>query len=367
MPRILKSFKLRLFFIILLIGLVSVLLFRWGILRIYENQIEAYLSGITDGSSNEKVSEMINEMARVLNLFSLAVLAVIAGVGAVVSFLSVKPFEEIAKQVSEVASFEDEVEVKAVYQETEEIVSAFHKLQDRLKTIDASRQEFVSNVSHELKTPLTSMKVLADSLMVMEDAPVEMYKEFMTDIASEIDRETETINDLMSLARMDEGAGALHIKQVDMEQLLEAIVKELRYIAKEKDIDLIIETNRPVTAEVDAIKMTQAFRNLIENAIKYNKRSGYVKMILDANHQNATVQVEDSGLGIKESDIDQIFERFYRGDKSHSTQIEGSGLGLSITKKIILLHKGSISVKSVLGEGSTFSVVIPLKNSVVSE
>ena len=223
-----------------------------------------------------------------------------------------------------------------------------------------SRQEFVSNVSHELKTPITSMKVLADSLLADENTPAELYREFMQDIAEEIDRENQIINDLLSLVKMDKQNPELNIKQVNINELLEVILKRIKPIAEKADVDLILESFRPVTADIDEVKMSLAISNLVENAVKYNNEGGYVKVTLNADHQYFYLTVEDNGIGIPEDALDHVFERFYRVDKSHSREIGGTGLGLAITKGSILMHKGGIKVASTLGEGTTFSVRVPL-------
>ena len=231
---------------------------------------------------------------------------------------------------------------------------------NQMRVLDESRQEFVSNVSHELKTPLTSMKVLADSLLSQEEAPVELYKEFMGDIAEEIERENKIITDLLSLVKMDKKAANLNIEPVDINDLLELILKRVRPIASKKNIEMVLESFRPVTAEVDSGRLTLAFINLIENAVKYNKENGWVHVSLDADHKFFYVKVMDSGMGIPEESLDYVFERFYRVDKSHSNEIDGTGLGLAITKSAILVHKGAVKVSSHVGEGTTFSVRIPL-------
>ena len=138
--------------------------------------------------------------------------------------------------------------------------------------------ETESNVSHELKTPLTSMKVLADSINAMEDAPVELYKEFMEDITNEIERENKIITDLLSLVKMDKSAADLNISSININEMLELILKRLRPIAEKQNIELVLETFRPVTAEIDEVKLTLAITNLVENAIKYNRENGWVQM-----------------------------------------------------------------------------------------
>ena len=215
-------------------------------------------------------------------------------------------------------------------------------------------------MSHELKTPLTSMKVLADSLVGQQGVPEELYQEFMSDITAEIDRENKIITDLLSLVKMDKKAADVNITHMDINQLLEDILKRLRPIADKRNIDLILDCFRPVDADVDEVKFTLAISNLVENGIKYNVDDGWVRVSLDADHKYFYITVADSGMGIPEDSIERIFERFYRVDKSHSKEIGGTGLGLTITKSSVARHHGTIKVFSKEGEGTTFSVRIPL-------
>ena len=277
-----------------------------------------------------------------------------------VSYVIARPVMKISSAIRAIASFEDARLLKSEYSETEDIVDAFNELQTRLKTLDDSRQEFVSNVSHELKTPLTSIKVLADSLNGQENVPIDIYQEFMQDITKEIDRENSIITDLLSLVKMDRGGESLNVESKSVNELLELVMKRLGPIAGQNEVELIYESNRQVVAELDEVKMTLALTNLIENAIKYNKQRGWVRVTLDSDHQFFFVTIADSGIGIAQDQIDHIYERFYRVEKSHSREIGGTGLGLSLTRKTILLHRGSIRCESVPGEGTTFYVRIPL-------
>ena len=185
---------------------------------------------------------------------------------------------------------------------------------------------------------------------------------FMGDITSEIDRETKIINDLLSLVKMDKSAATLNIESININDLLEQIMKRLQPIADKQQVELVLESFRPVTAEIDEVKLTLAFTNLIENAIKYNdnETGGYVHVSLNADHQYFYLKVEDNGIGIPEESLEHIYERFYRVDKSHSREIGGTGLGLAITRSSILMHRGAIKAHSVMGEGTTFDVRIPL-------
>ena len=215
--------------------------------------------------------------------------------------------------------------------------ASFDQLIDRYREMERSRQEFVSNVSHELKTPITSMKILADSLLLQS-----------------------IINDLLTMVRMDKGQPEMNIKPTNINELLANIMKQISPIAAKRNVTLRLETLRPVVAEVDEVKLSQACLNVIENAVKYNEDGGQVDVSLNADHIYFYIIVKDSGCGIPEEDQEQIFERFYRVDKTRSRETGGTGLGLAITKKVLLLHKGSISVESKEGEGSAFTLQIPL-------
>lgn len=277
----------------------------------------------------------------------------------------VKPFGKVTASLEEMrGAFQEENISIPDYTETELLSEAYNRMVKRMRVQEDSRQEFVSNVSHELKTPLTSMKVLADSLVAqaeMGEVPNELYKEFMVDIAEEIDRENKIITDLLSLVKMDKKSSDINIKETNINDLVELILKRLRPIAAKQNVDLVLESFTPILAEVDETKLTLALSNLVENGIKYNKENGWVHVSLNVDNNFFYVKVEDSGMGIPEDDQEHIFERFYRVDKSHSREIGGTGLGLAITRSAILMHHGAVRVYSKEGEGTTFTVRIPLK------
>lgn len=273
----------------------------------------------------------------------------------------VKPFDKITKAIEDITDGyqKGDIYVKD-YTETELITDAFNKMLNRMKILDESRQEFVSNVSHELKTPMTSMKVLADSLVGQENVPEELYQEFLQDITVEIDRENKIITDLLSLVKLDKKVSDVKMEHLNINDLLETILKRLRPIADGRNIDLILDSFRPVEADVDEVKFTLAISNLVENGIKYNVDDGWVRVSLDADHKFFYVAVSDSGMGIPEDSLEKIFERFYRVDKSHSREIGGTGLGLAIARGSILMQHGTINVNSREEEGTTFTVRMPL-------
>lgn len=311
--------------------------------------------------STDIITNTMDILSRKALLMEIIMFFCILVIAMVLANILIRPFDRISRAISEIKDGHvDEPISVPDYLETEHIVNAFNNLLNKMKILDDSRQEFVANVSHELKTPITSVKVLADSLLAQKDVPAEVYQEFMEDIAHEIEREDKIINDLLALVKLDKAAAELNINVVNINELAEIILKRLRPIARKNDVELLLVSTREVIAEVDEVKMSLILTNLIENAIKYNTEHGKVTVTLDADHQFFTVEVADTGIGIPGESIERIYERFYRVDKSHSREIGGTGLGLAITRRAVLLHRGSIKVDSKPGEGSRFLVKIPL-------
>ncbi|HHU71908.1 MAG TPA: cell wall metabolism sensor histidine kinase WalK [Clostridiales bacterium] len=338
-----------------------------------ENQSIKITTPITDSSTNEikgvivmncstrDIYNIRNNLENRATIFAVTLVILVMVFAIYLSGKLTKPLTNVVNSIDRLSEgyLEEGVSIKG-FNEVEKISDSFNHMISRMQKLESSRQEFVSNVSHELKTPITSIKVLSDSLLMQEDAPVELYREFLTDIAEEIEREDKIITDLLSLVKLDKKAGDLNIVSININELLEQILKRLSPIAKKQNIELIYESFRPVIAEVDEVKLSLAINNLIENAIKYNIEEGWVRVSLNADHKYFFIKVADSGIGIPEDEQDSIFERFYRVDKARSRETGGTGLGLAITRNVIQMHRGAIRVYSKEGEGTTFNVRIPL-------
>lgn len=310
----------------------------------------------TDLIENQK-----NHLKQMINLAIAVVLLIYFILSFFVSEMLIKPMKQLSASVEEVSKgYAKQITQTTAYTETERLTESFNEMFAHMQKVDSSREKFVSNVSHELKTPLTSMKVLADALLSQPDAPIETYQEFMSDLSEEIERENKIINDLLSLVKLDKTDSVMHISTVNINELIERILKRLRPIAKKQNLEMIFESMRTVTAEVDEMKLSLAITNLVENAIKYNQENGMIHVLLNADHKMFTIEIVDTGIGIPEADQPHIFERFYRVDKSHSRQIGGTGLGLSIARNAVVMHRGSIKLQSQSGQGTTFVVKIPL-------
>lgn len=312
-------------------------------------------------SSTEGIIQAEGEVVEKTAFLQIVLLWFVVAIDLVIVAVLLKPFKRLQNVLNLVAEGNTDQDIHVdSYRETKGISDAVSETLKKLNAVDQSRQEFVSNVSHELKTPLTSIRVLADSLMSMENAPAELYQEFMVDISDEIDREGKIIDDLLTLVKMDKSSPDMNIAPIHINALMEQILKRLRPIAKKQNIELVFESIREVTGDVDEVKLSLALSNLVENAVKYNHEEGWVHVVLDADHKFFYVKVIDNGIGISEEFQPHVFERFYRVDKARSRETGGTGLGLAITKSIIMLHRGAIKLQSKEGEGTTFTVRIPL-------
>jgi signal transduction histidine kinase len=243
------------------------------------------------------------------------------------------------------------------------MAASFNSMAEKLEQVEKTREEFVSNVSHELKTPLSSMKVLSESILLQEHAPEAMYREFLQDIVNEVDRMTNINNDLLALVRNDQREQGLNISHISINKMVEDILKRLSPLSEQKAIALIYDDVRPVQIDADEIKLTLAISNIVENGIKYTPPGGTVKVAVDADHQFVYISVQDTGMGIPEGEQSKIFNRFYRVDKARDRETGGTGLGLAISHSAVLAHGGTIRVSSKPDEGAVFTVRIPIRRS----
>ncbi len=313
-------------------------------------------------SSYDDIDNTINEQKNVSYLIMIALFILIFLLSYYFSGIITKPFKRLLININRITdgNLDEKIDIKGNY-EIEEIGTAFNHMTDKLERIDENRRQFVANVSHELKTPLSSVKVLADSLLMQPDAPKELYKDFFEDISREIERETIIINDLLTLVTLDKKENELNVSDTNLNILVESIMKRLKPLADIKGVEMVFESYREVIAEVDKTKISLAITNLIENAIKYNKEYGSILVKLNSDYKNARLTVKDTGIGIPEDCVNKVFQRFYRVDKTRSRETGGTGLGLSITHQAILMHQGFIRCSSKVGIGTTFELSIPLK------
>lgn len=238
---------------------------------------------------------------------------------------------------------------------------AFNSMTVRLNEVDEQREAFVANVSHELKTPLASIKLLTENLLLQDNIEKKVYREFLKDINDEIDRLNNIVTELLSLVDLDKNKLKLDLQITYLNYILEKIIEQLNPLAKEKNIKLIFEERDRIQIKIDKNKIKQAVINIVHNAIKYSDEGSVVKIALYTDKNYATIKISDNGYGIPKESLPYIFDRFYRVDKARSRKTGGTGLGLSISKQIINMHHGTINVKSRVGRGTTFYVKIPIE------
>ena len=244
--------------------------------------------------------------------------------------------------------------------ELRELAVSYNAMAQQLESLDKSRNQFVSNASHELKTPLTTMKILLENMLYQPDMPNELREEFMHDINHEIDRLTGVVSDLLTLTKMDNNRMEIHLAMTDVSELAQETMRKLAPIAAKRRHRFDSRIAPGVSAMVDASKVQQVLYNLTENAIKYTPEGGDILVTLNQNAEEMIFTVTDNGLGIPADDLPHIFERFYRVDKARSRESGGTGLGLSIVRQLVTLHDGEITVDSEANRGSTFTVKLPL-------
>lgn len=236
------------------------------------------------------------------------------------------------------------------------VLLVFHDITE-IKKLEQMRKDFVANVSHELKTPVTSIKGFSETLLDGAMNNQDTLEAFLSIINKESDRMQSLIQDLLDFSKIEQQEFKLNIQDFDLYELNKEVITMLNKKAKSKDIRLELEFKREeLYIQGDHDRLKQVLINLISNAILYTPPKGYVKVSLFDHEKTVKIHVKDSGVGIKNEEIPRIFERFYRVDRARSRDSGGTGLGLAIVKHLVEAHHGNISVKSTLGEGSEFII-----------
>ena len=311
---------------------------------------------------SSSIQDVVDSIAHVTQRITLTFAIVIIAMVIVVSILSGWLTRPIAELTSAIRRMGTQGYVRVNVKGSSEIAElgqAFNRMSERIEEHDRTRNEFVANASHELKTPLATMKLLSETILYQDDPDPALMKEFFGDINHEVDRLTCIVSELLKLVQEDSSAGGLNFETIRLDNLVRGVCGRLTALAENKNITLTTNLE-PVEMQGDGMRLEQIVVNLVENAIKYTDE-GSVQVSVADEGEWAVFTVKDTGIGIPEESIEHLFERFYRVDKARSRSTGGTGLGLSITEKLVSLHGGSIEVKSKPGEGSTFTVQLPIK------
>lgn len=327
------------------------------------HELHGIIGMVILSTSLSDVDEMLSTISSMLNRYLLIILLCVAIISFLIAGYITQPIKELTAVIRKMSQghLDQRVRVKGGG-ELRELGEAFNIMSEKLENLDRTRNEFVSNASHELKTPLSAIKVLAESLLHMGGDVPDIYKEFLNDINNEIDRLNAIISDLLTLVHIDNKNSTLKKQNLDLAELTQKTVKGLQVLAEKNGITLDMNLEGPLEIIGDEAKLRQVIINLVDNAIKYTPEGGRVMVDTYRGKNEAILKVSDTGIGIPAEDIPRIFDRFFRVDKARSRATGGTGLGLSIAHRIILLHNGSIQVDSREGKGTTFYVHFPLVN-----
>ena len=240
------------------------------------------------------------------------------------------------------------------------IAEALNARLDAVASAEKEQQQFIADVSHELRTPLTVMRGSLE-VALEEDRSAEEYREAMGNALLEVRHLTRLSQNLLFLARGQAGRVTLSFANVDLVKFISEVTRDLLPAMTDRDLELSVDLPEgPIRSFIDSDRMQQVLHNLLENAIRYTEAGGKVRVSLTSSPGEARIEVSDTGIGIPEANLPHVFERFFRSDRARRAHPGGSGLGLSIVRWIVEAHKGTVSVSSAVGKGTTFTVVLPL-------
>ena len=293
--------------------------------------------------SLQDVDATVGDIASKAYIMMITLLVIVIIIMIIMSKMFTEPLKRMIKVIQKMAEghLEQRLEIKnQTHNEIVDLALACNHMADQLEKVDSSRQQFVSNVSHELKTPLSSIKVLSESILLQEDVPKEMYVEFLHDINSEIDRMSAIINDLLTLVKLDQKEIPLNFAETDLNKVMEDIIKRMTPLAAAKQIQIHYSKEKEVLAEADEMKLTLAISNLVDNAIKYTPPGSTIWICGCREDGKAKISVTDDGPGIDDEMKPHIFEMFYTGKNTIADSHRSLGLGLALCRTIVEAHGG---------------------------
>ncbi|HZK33878.1 MAG TPA: HAMP domain-containing sensor histidine kinase [Bacillota bacterium] len=323
---------------------------------------EGVIGMVLMSTSLDSIEKLLFDISRMLTVYSTVVIMAIILISIAISGFITHPIKDLTASITSMSKghLNQRIDIRGSG-EFRQLGESFNIMSEKLEDLDNARNEFVSNASHELKTPLSAIKVLTESLLHMGIDDPEIYKEFLSDINFEIDRLNSIITDLLALVQLDKQSGAVQLNKepVDLAKLAIRTLKSLQLLAEQKNITIGISNDDEVVVEGDSTKLQQVISNLVDNAIKYTPEGGRVSIDVNRSPEFAVLRVSDTGIGIPPEDLSRIFDRFFRVDKARSRNTGGTGLGLSIANRIVLMHGGYLRVYSQEGKGSTFYIELP--------
>ncbi len=325
----------------------------------FENGRIAYLVQV--GSPLTSISASLNRLQAILFILLPLTVFLTGIVGAFLAKKTLSPVDEMIATIHQITAenLKQKIGIPRTNDEIQRLAETFNDMLDRLADSFTTQQQFIQDLSHELKTPLTVIKGELEVTLKKLRSPAD-YETVLISSLEEIDKLTRLTENLLMLARMENKEIVLEKKPVDLNVLIAGIADDLRILAEQKQVRLEYEPRPQVNIMADPAQLRRVFLNLLDNAIKYTPSGGRVCINLEPVPDRVRIAVSDTGVGIPANELKNIFHRFYRSEKTGSDI--GFGLGLSIANSIILALHGSIEVNSAVGKGSTFTVILPLSS-----
>ncbi len=313
------------------------------------------------GTSLKPVEHTLKRLLGVLLVLIPVALLVSLGGGWFLAGRVLRPVAIMTEAAKKIAGgdLSQRLAVEATGDEIGRLAETFNAMIARLDASFRQVRQFSSDASHELRTPLTVMKGETE-LVLRRQRDCEDYKGVLESNLEEIDRMTRIVDELLFLSRADLGDVKMAAAQVELVELLEDIQQQASVLGQEQGIEVLLGTMQAATVLGDELRLRELFLNLVDNAVKYSKPGGKVEISLGTDQHSAKIAIQDHGIGIRPEAIGRIFDRFYRTDEARAHTKKGTGLGLAICAWIAEVHRGQIDVQSRLGEGSTFTVTLPL-------
>ena len=319
---------------------------------------------------NKQTMQSLNE-----EIFSLILQAILIGfiisivVSLVISRTLLSPIQGMTKAAEAMAdgdfsrkiNVESEDEIGILATTFNDMARQIETMLEELKNAEMLRREFVANVSHELRTPLTSIRTYAETISDNQGIPQETEEEFLRVIINESDRMTKIVQDLLELSRFDSGNSKLSVERFSIEKSVRDVYAAIALEARKRGhvLNLELEWKMPKILG-DRARIEQVLMNIIMNALKYTPDGGTIDIYGGRTGSNVWIRIQDTGIGIPQDELTRVFDRFYRVDKARSRESGGTGLGLAIAKEIATRHGGDIKIDSVLGEGTSVTVTLPI-------
>lgn len=319
-------------------------------------------------ATGDSISEVVDHISNAIFMFGVVLVIFVIIFGTTMASVLTMPVEKLTRFIKNMPK--DKLQKCDINSRDEigDLVVAFNELIDRVAELEEKRRAFVSDASHELKTPLSIIKLLSDSLIQTENPDPKFLREFLTDMNEEVERLTRIVQRLLDLTKMDQSYTSMNVEVSSVTALTAEVCEKLAPLAENKEITfLFTPPEDELLMSVDRDSLTEAVYNVADNSIKYTEPGGTVKVELMRDLGNIMIRISDTGIGIPKEEIQKIFDRFYRVDKARARDTGGTGLGLSIAMDVVKLHGGYIEVSSEEEKGSTFTIILPCEITPVAE